>query len=102
MNKNLKLGLGVALWGTAIYLIYKQSKDKKAKANQDPTCKAGEELVTETVNVPCMPSPSGDTSNCKSIETKVCKPKASLTTGGVQNEELQMEEASQTEGFGGY
>jgi hypothetical protein len=71
MNKNLKLGLGVALLGTAIFLIYKQSKDKKAKASQDPICKDGEELVTEMLNVPCT---AGSPSNCGSFETKVCKP----------------------------
>ena len=49
-----------------------------------------------------MPNGMLDTSSCKSIETKVCKPKARLTTGNVENELLQMEEAPQTEGFGGY
>lgn len=101
MDKKTKLVLGVLLLGAAVIIAIK-SKKPKTSASTDPVCKAGEELVTETVNVPCMPSPSGDTSNCKSIETKVCKPKARLTAGNVENELLQMEEASQTEGFGGY
>ena len=92
MNKNLKLGLGVLLLGTAIFLIYKKPKDKKEKKGQDPVCKDGEELVSIDCN--CITAPC----NCP----KVCKPKGVLTTGGVLNEELQMGEAPQTEGFSGY
>lgn len=96
MNKNLKLGLGVLLLGTAIFLIYKKPKDKKVKQGQDPVCKDGEELVTEMMNVPCT---AGSPSNCGSFETKVCKPKARITTGGLDIATL---EEAQTEGFSGY
>jgi hypothetical protein len=119
MNKNLKLGLGVALLGTAIFLIYKQSKDKKVKASQDPVCKDGEHL--EDLVSPCLPN-----TPCPP-KVKICKPNSQgvfkvkcndgtedvsngdslpcVSNGGVVgsvlNEKLQMEEA-ETEGFGGY
>jgi len=90
MTKQIKMWVGIALVGTAIYLVYTKSKKPK-----DPVCAADEELV----DAPC---PQCETAPCPCPKTKICRAKPVNTPQPMRPMGTAMEDVQSFAGFAGY